>query len=86
MMTRTNGRLLTAQQAAARLQMSAGTLAHWRVANKGPPFLRIGTRIRYREDDIEAFPVDASAYDDRSGRAAWGRCIYPLCRGGACHE
>jgi hypothetical protein len=48
------GRLLTSRQAAARLQLSMGTLANWRMLGKGPRFYRVGTRIRYREVDIYA--------------------------------
>lgn len=59
MPTKQLGRLLTPPQVADRLQLSAGTLAHWRVLRKGPRYFRIGTRIRYREDDVEAFATQA---------------------------
>lgn len=30
-----------------------GTLCNWRTMKKGPPFVRIGSNIRYRQSDLE---------------------------------
>jgi hypothetical protein len=35
--------------------MSVRTLERWRSQRQGPPFLRLGGRIAYRLEDIEAF-------------------------------
>jgi len=48
--------LLTSQQATQRLHVTYGTLAVWRCTRrKALPFVRIGRKIFYREQDIEAF-------------------------------
>jgi excisionase family DNA binding protein len=44
---------LTAEEAAQRLGIRNQTLAVWRGRGMGPPFHKIGNRIRYREDDLE---------------------------------
>jgi len=38
---------LTSKELAHRWRLSEQTLANWRHAKKGPPFLRIGGRILY---------------------------------------
>src|SRR5260221_556671 len=38
---------------AARLRVSTSTLAKWRCAKTGPPFLRVGTQIRYDSRQCE---------------------------------
>lgn len=35
--------------------MSPGTLENWRVAGRGPKYVKIGRRVMYREADIHAF-------------------------------
>ena len=37
------------------LGVKEDTLDHWRVRGHGPRFVRIGRRIMYRLEDIEAF-------------------------------
>jgi predicted site-specific integrase-resolvase len=41
--------------AAKRLCVAEGTLANWRIQGKGPRFVRIGGKICYRDEDIDAF-------------------------------
>jgi hypothetical protein len=41
-----------------RWNLSARTLERWRWLRQGPPFLKLGGRICYRVDDIEAFEAD----------------------------
>jgi hypothetical protein len=45
--------LLDPRTTAAHLGVKPGTLAKWRVAGGGPPFLKIGSRIRYSRADLE---------------------------------
>ncbi len=40
------------------LGVPVATLANWRCAGHGPPFLKVGRHVRYRSDDIAAW-VDA---------------------------
>jgi Helix-turn-helix domain len=48
--------LLKPREAAKRLQTSAGVLAVWRCHRSQPlTFVRIGRKIFYRPEDIEAF-------------------------------
>jgi excisionase family DNA binding protein len=47
---------LTNKQAAEYLGITAGTLHVWRCENRyAIPFLRIGSKIRYRTEDLDAF-------------------------------
>lgn len=40
---------------AARLNISPRTLERWRWTGEGPAFLKIGGRVVYRLEDVEAF-------------------------------
>ena len=45
--------LLTARQAANRLQLKENTLAKWRHLGKGPPFVKLGSKaVRYHPDRL----------------------------------
>jgi hypothetical protein len=43
---------------ARRWAMSPRSLERWRWAGAGPPFLKLGGRILYRERDIESFEAE----------------------------
>jgi hypothetical protein len=45
---------------ARRWRMSERTLERWRWLREGPQYLKIGGRVVYRLDDIEAFEVARS--------------------------
>jgi predicted DNA-binding transcriptional regulator AlpA len=47
--------LLTNAQLAARWQLSRGTLANQRSQGRGPAYLKLAGRVRYRRSDIEAY-------------------------------
>ena len=47
--------LLTDAQLAARWQLSRGTLANQRSQGRGPAYLKLSGRVRYRRSDIEAY-------------------------------
>jgi hypothetical protein len=47
--------LLTDAQLAARWQVSRGTLANQRSQGRGPAYLKLSGRVRYRRSDIEAY-------------------------------
>jgi excisionase family DNA binding protein len=47
--------LLTEQQAAKYMAVSVAALRKWRVQGRGPTFHKLGTLVRYRIDDIEAW-------------------------------
>jgi excisionase family DNA binding protein len=49
-------KLLTTQQAAELLTVSAHTLAVWRCVQRYElPYIKVGRSIRYREEDVLAF-------------------------------
>jgi excisionase family DNA binding protein len=43
------------QEAAERLGLQVSTLANWRWCGRGPRFLRVGRRVRYRLADLTAW-------------------------------
>jgi hypothetical protein len=42
-------------EAAERLHQKPQTLAQWRCEKKGPPYLKIGRRVFYTDDDLDNF-------------------------------
>lgn len=54
-MTMAEDRFLTGAELASRWKLSHQTLANWRHAGKGPPFIRVGARVLYPFEGITAF-------------------------------
>lgn len=48
-------RHLNQRDLAARWGVSVRTLERWRWLNEGPGFLKLGARVAYRLEDIEAY-------------------------------
>jgi excisionase family DNA binding protein len=48
-------RFLTTREAARRLNCSASHLNKSRVRGDGPPFIRIGTAVRYDPEDLDEY-------------------------------
>jgi hypothetical protein len=46
---------LTSKELATRWRLSEQTLANWRHGSKGPPFIRIGARVLYPVEGINAY-------------------------------
>lgn len=46
---------LTSKELADRWRLSDQTLANWRHAGKGPPYIRVGARVLYPAEGIQAF-------------------------------
>ena len=46
--------LLTIEETAERLRVSADTLKYWRFRGKAPVGFRVGRRVVYRASDVEA--------------------------------
>jgi hypothetical protein len=57
--------LLTQRDAATALRLSERTLERLRVRGLGPKFIKLGSRVRYRADDLEAW-IDARAVGSTS--------------------
>jgi predicted site-specific integrase-resolvase len=51
-------RHFTQVQVADRWQMSVRTLERWRWLGQGPRFMKLGGRVAYRLEDIEAFETE----------------------------
>lgn len=66
--TEDSRRLLTANEVAARLNLSAFTLSNWRSRRFGPAFIRCGRRVMYRVEDVQAF-VQARRVETSGGTA-----------------
>lgn len=47
--------LLTPAEAAQYLCLAVGTLANWRWRGDGPPYVRYGHRVRYRQSDLDVW-------------------------------
>lgn len=47
------GRLLSVDEAAARMRVKKSTLHSWRGTGKGPTGAVLGRNLVYREDDVE---------------------------------
>ncbi len=62
--------LKTSQEAALLLRLAEGTLANWRVQGRGPAFVRIGGKVCYRDEDIEAFIAGGSRRSTSETEAA----------------
>jgi excisionase family DNA binding protein len=47
--------LLTVPEAAEYLRCSKSSLNKWRVSGRGPAFAYVGTLVRYRRADLQAY-------------------------------
>jgi excisionase family DNA binding protein len=45
--------LLTERDVAQQLQVSLASLRRWRLENRGPRFVKVGSLVRYRQDELE---------------------------------
>lgn len=52
------GTRLTQSELAHRWKISPRSLEKWRTAGLGPDFLKIGGRVRYREEDVLAYEAE----------------------------
>ncbi len=48
-------RLFTAEELAEYLKRPVATLYAWRYRGEGPPGIRVGRELRYRESDVVAW-------------------------------
>jgi hypothetical protein len=57
--------LLTEADVAERLQVSLASVRRWRLEKRGPIFVKVGSLVRYRPDDLESWVVGLPASDFR---------------------
>jgi hypothetical protein len=53
---------LTSKELADRWRLADQTLANWRYAGKGPPFIRVGSRVLYPIEGIHSFERLSSSW------------------------
>jgi hypothetical protein len=64
--------LLTDAQLAVRWQLSRGTLANQRSQGRGPAYLKLDGRVRYRLSDIEAYEQAGFVSREAAGTTSFG--------------
>jgi excisionase family DNA binding protein len=47
--------LITEEEVAKRLNVSVASLRRWRLLKKGPVFIKIGSLVRYRPEDLDSW-------------------------------
>ena len=52
------GKLMTQEEIARRYAVVTKTIEHWRVIGWGPPFLKVGAKVFYREEDVIRYELD----------------------------
>ncbi len=51
-------KLISANELANRWGLAPRTLESWRSRGRGPAYLKIGGKVHYRQDDIEAYEAE----------------------------
>lgn len=73
--------LHSTQEASRRLGISVSTLTKWRLTGAGPRFVKLGSRVGYRDEDLDAFVTDrirrSTSDTGASGRHAPGDAASP---------
>src|SRR6185437_6588026 len=69
--------LLTQQEAADETRLSERTLERHRLAGTGPKFVRLGRRVLYRREDVEAWIASNICRSNSEADAMAGRCGDP---------
>ena len=46
---------LTEQELSKRLNVSVATLRRWRLEKRGPLFVKVGSLVRYRPEDLDSW-------------------------------
>jgi len=67
-------RLLTAPELAALLGLQVQSLARWRCTREGPPYLKVGRAVRYRQADVDAWLARQTVSPAGGGPAEGGSC------------
>ena len=47
--------LMTEDEVSKRLNVSVASLRRWRLQRRGPLFIKVGSLVRYRPEDLEAW-------------------------------
>jgi excisionase family DNA binding protein len=49
---------LTEQEVSKRLNVSVATLRRWRLEKRGPMFVKVGSLVRYRPEDLDSWVAE----------------------------
>jgi len=73
--------LLTECDVSERLHVSVASLRRWRLENRGPRFIKVGSLVRYRPEDLERWlleqPTGGAQKSKGAGRALADRELAP---------
>jgi excisionase family DNA binding protein len=47
--------LLNEEEVAKQLHISVASLRRWRLERRGPPFIKVGSLVRYKPEEVEAW-------------------------------
>ena len=47
--------LLTEHEVARQLNVSVASMRRWRIERRGPHFIKVGSLVRYRQEDLESW-------------------------------
>jgi len=63
--------LMTEDEVSKRLNVSVASLRRWRLLRRGPLFIKVGSLVRYRPEDLEAWlsAQPTGGNTDRGGTA-----------------
>ena len=66
--------LMTEEQVSKLLHVSVASMRRWRLEKRGPAFIKVGSLVRYKPEDLElwlrAQPSGGTAQPARSATAA----------------
>ena len=72
MATQPDTPLLTPEEVKELLRLkSTRTLENWRATGRGPRFVKIGTRVCYRREDVLEY-IESNVEQSTSGRGRYG--------------
>ena len=60
--------LQTEDEVAKQLHVSLGSLRRWRLEKRGPQFIKVGSLVRYRPEDIEIWLAGLPTGGANAGR------------------
>jgi excisionase family DNA binding protein len=57
--------LLTEEEVAKSLHVSLASIRRWRLEHRGPQFIKVGSLVRYRPEDLESWLASLPTGGDR---------------------
>ena len=58
---------LNEQEVSKRLNISVATLRRWRLEKRGPMFVKVGSLVRYRPEDLDSWVAALPTGGDPAG-------------------